>query len=170
MGLFSGIKKKILRTGRGIIKTAIGGAIGGPIGGAIAGASSFAPSPSSSFASHPVQFGVPNLPARAPVLPAPLFGGSSPETDELFRFRRDKPQGYHLNKADGKYGKKGTYWVKNRHINPTNHKAAMRAARRLIGFRKAVMRTEKALRKAVPPSARRARRLPAGHHRHLSHD
>ena len=71
------------------------------------------------------------------------------------------PPGYHL--AKDRSGR----CVRNRRMNPLNHRANMRAARRLVAFRKAVVRTEKALRKAVPPSARR--RAPAGHRARLTH-
>lgn len=74
---------------------------------------------------------------------------------------RGCPPGYHLAK-DG-----SGRCVRNRRMNPLNHRANMRAARRLVAFRKAVVRTEKALRKAVPPSARR--RAPAGHRARLTH-
>lgn len=180
MGLFSGLGKALKSVVKGVGQVAaplVGTALGGPMGGVIGGvvssnlapkapASLFSPTAAGAFGLAPstVQFPTAGLSSRLPVpatgqglfdlgVPGPgVFSATKP------------PAGYHLSKRPP------YHFVKNRRMNPTNHKAAMRAARRLIAFRKAVMRTEKALRKAVPPSARRARRLPAGHHRHLSHD
>jgi len=60
--------------------------------------------------------------------------------------RGDCPPGYHLNKADGPKGAKGTYCVKNRRMNPLNPRALKRGLRRAEDFEKFARRTVNALR------------------------
>lgn len=48
------------------------------------------------------------------------------------------------------------YGRRRRHMDPCNHKALMRATRRLVLYRKQNQRVEKALRKAIPASMRRS--------------
>lgn len=177
MGLFSGLGKAF-KSVAGALAPAIGTALGGPVGGIVGNVvggnlaprsavpSVFSPSSSSLLGLAPsgVAFPSGGLSSRLPV-PSQFPGLPDIGVPGPGVFSQERPPaGYHLSKRPP------YHFVKNRRMNPTNHRAAMRAARRLIAFRKAVMRTEKALRKAVPPSARRTRRVPAGHHRHLSHD
>lgn len=175
MGFFSGLGKA-LRGVASVALPAIGTAIGGPVGGGFGRAvggfvgSQVGARVGRSSRLSIAQVGAPALPAvlRTPRLPAPSRRPTMPidflpdlgvEGPGIFT-ARGCPPGFHLAK-DG-----SGRCVRNRRMNPTNHKAAMRAARRLIAFRKAVMRTEKALRKAVPPSRRRA---PSGHRARLTH-
>lgn len=51
------------------------------------------------------------------------------------------PAGYHLDK------KTRTYWVRNRRMNPMNHRAAMRAIRRVKAARKMLQKIERQLPK-----------------------
>lgn len=177
MGLFSGLGKALKGVVKGVAQVAapaVGASIGGPIGGLVgnvvasnlSSSSVLRPSSQAMLGISPSTVAFPSggLSTRLPV-PSQFPGLPDIGVPGPGVFSQERPPaGYHLSKRPP------YHFVRNRRMNPTNHKAAMRAARRLIAFRKAVMRTEKALRKAVPPSARRARRLPAGHHRHLSHD
>lgn len=71
------------------------------------------------------------------VLPGgrPLFTGR----DVLYA-NGQKPSGYHLNKADGKYGAKGTYYVRNRRMNPCNGRALRRSIKRINAGEKVLRR------------------------------
>lgn len=81
--------------------------------------------------------GPPNVPKTAPgAQPVPGVSGV------IQRFLPGGQTGYtqpggpgwHLNKQDGKYGPKGTYWVRNRSMNPGNARALRRAVRREKAF------------------------------------
>lgn len=65
---------------------------------------------------------------------------------EPFISKGQCPPGYHLNKADGPKGPKGSYCVKNRKMNPLNPRALKRGLRRAEDFEKFARRTVNALR------------------------
>lgn len=65
---------------------------------------------------------------------------------EPFISRGQCPPGYHLNKADGPKGPKGSYCVRNRKMNPLNPRALKRGLRRAEDFEKFARRTVNALR------------------------
>lgn len=61
------------------------------------------------------------------------------------------PSGYHLNRSNSPRGPKGSYWVRNRHMNPLNASAARRAIRRIKGARKMLQSIERSLPKRAAP-------------------
>lgn len=151
MSFFSSVGKA-LRIAAG---TAIGAAvpvIGPAIGGAIAQSAvkrtavpTIQPASFSSNALVPTAFPggapiqLPSVSARTP-LPDPLFGPMP--GDPLAAYRGSPPgPGYHLDK------KTRTRWVKNRRMNPMNHRAAMRAIRRVKAARKMLQKIERQLPK-----------------------
>lgn len=71
------------------------------------------------------------------------------------------PAGYHPNKQDGAGGPAGTYCVRNRRMNPMNHRAAMRAIRRVKGARKTLQRIERQLPRQA--TRRRVQHVPSGY-------
>jgi len=71
------------------------------------------------------------------------------------------PKGFHLNKSSytlksGQHIPERTLCVRNRRRNNDNGKAALRAARRLIGRKKGQEVIDKALRAIAPPSRRKS--------------
>lgn len=79
----------------------------------------------------------PNIPRTAPgALPKPGFGGTVERIlpGGQTGYTQVGGPGWHLNKQDGKYGPKGTYWVRNRAMNPGNARALRRAVRREKAF------------------------------------
>jgi len=75
------------------------------------------------------------------------------------------PKGFHLNKSsyslkDGTRIEERTLCVKNRRRNNDNGKAALRAARRLVGRKKHQETIDKALRAIAPRSSRRSKSAP----------
>lgn len=94
--------------------------------------------------------------------PSGILPGGRPfitRRDVLFDGGREAPRGYHLNKADGKYGPKGTYFVRNRRMNPMNGRAAARAIRRINSAEKMLRRIfvvqGKGQRRVKPKTTRR---------------
>ena len=81
-----------------------------------------------------------------PARPIEIDVGSMLPGGEPFISRGQCPPGYHLNKADGPKGPKGSYCVKNRKMNPLNPRALKRGLRRAEDFEKFARRTVNALR------------------------
>lgn len=177
MSFFSSIGKA-LRVGVGTVLGAVGGPIGQAAAGQIIGTIAKRPTmPVVPGSAVGYSTATPTRMVRSPYLQQaslarisptlaraapPLLGNLLPDIGVpgpgVFS-PQQPPKGYKLSKSPP------YRFVRIRRMNPTNHKAAMRAARRLIAFRKVVQRTEKALRKAVPPAARR-RTYRTGAHKH----
>jgi len=81
-----------------------------------------------------------------PGRPIEIDLGSMAPGGEPFISRGQCPPGYHLNKADGPKGPKGSYCVRNRRMNPLNPRALKRGLRRAEDFEKFARRTVNALR------------------------
>jgi hypothetical protein len=80
---------------------------------------------------------IPNVPKTAPgAIPQPGFGGTVERIlpGGQTGYTQAGGPGWHLNKQDGKYGPAGTYWVRNRSMNPGNARALRRAIRREKAF------------------------------------
>lgn len=135
MSFFSNLTKNI----EGVAKVVGGFAAGGPAGAALAGASLLGgPKPGAAV-------GAAGIASR---LPSPFTGvvppGSSGFINQIFGLTpitptagQGCPRGYHLNKhalpASRSHGAVGprSICVRNRHMNPLNHRADSRALRRL---------------------------------------
>lgn len=82
------------------------------------------------------------------------FAQAGPATDQC-------PKGFHINKSsyflkDGSFVAQGTLCVRNRRRNNDNGRAAMRAARRLLGRKKSQDAIDRALRAFAPARRRKA--------------
>jgi len=129
--------------------------IPGPIGWAgaavsrVIGSSQPVPPPVRSFA--PVAPPTPFAPMQLPQQPTPgIVGfmqrgvpGGQPGYEDVPAI--GSPAGYHVNKTsyflkDGTFIPEGSRWVKNRHRNPLNPRAASRAIGRLESLKKATAR------------------------------
>jgi len=167
MGLFSKIKKAFKKVVKPVAR-AVFGSIPGPVGAI--GATVFGggiqprtpvPSPGGL---PPIAFGGGALP---PGLAAPTFQPVGPGTARLRRIAAGGvevgpqglcPVGFHP-------AKDGTgRCVRNRRMNVLNHKAAMRAIRRIKGARKMLMKIERQLPR------QRSRARPVVHRRRLIHE
>ena len=135
----------------------VGGFIGGPAGFAIGsqvGQAFVKPSPARSVIPQlrppgrpPALPGLPRLPGPLGrgLPPAPIFPDSQPG-QPISAFGQCPP-GFHLNKQRGQFGEARTYCVRNRRMNVTNSRAAMRAIRRIKGARKVLQKIERMLPK-----------------------
>jgi len=161
MGLFSFAKKafkKIIKPAAKAITQFGGGFLGGIVGGGVVPA---APAPPPTFG------GLPGLPALPPGIAAPTqltgprFTRRIPQA-QVARIAAGAgvacPQGFHPAK-DG-----SGRCVRNRRMNVLNHRAAMRAIRRIKGARKMLMKIERQLPKP------RSRPRQIVHRRRLVHE
>lgn len=94
-----------------------------------------------------------------------IGGGGGPPRGPVLPTSDGCPKGFHLNKSayslkDGRRIAERSLCVKNRRRNNDNGKAALRAARRLVGRKKHQETIDKALR-AIAPSKRRSSPKPA---------
>ncbi len=184
MSIFSSIGKAFRRVA-GVALPAIGASVGGPIGGILGQAiggqvaasavkrTSLIP-PSLPGGGRVTQAGLPQVLSRtAPTIGAlteflPDIGVPGPGVFSSSLPRGAKPMiggacpaGYHPNKQDGAGGPAGTYCVRNRRMNPMNHRAAMRAIRRVKGARKTLQRIERQLPRQA--TRRRVQHVPSGY-------
>jgi len=104
----------------------------------------------------------PQIPTR--VHPEAIAPGGRPFLTRrkiLYADSGEAPKGYHLNKSDGKYGARGTYYVRNRRMNPLNARALRRGISRFYGaeriLRKVLRIQGKKTGRVVPRTTRRKR-------------
>lgn len=139
-GIFGSIGKVL-----GGVAKVVGKVAPGPIGSVASGIGKvLAPSRGTALIPAPMTlptFGSPFGPAQVPktapgAMPVPgivgigqrlVPGGAS-------GYQQAGGPGWHLNKQDGKYGAAGTYYVRNRAMNPGNARALRRAIRREKSF------------------------------------
>jgi hypothetical protein len=137
-GLFGFLGKAV-----GAVTGVVGKVLPGPLGAAASAVSKMVTPKGKSTDLVPYTGGMipmmaaPNVPRSAPgAIPVPGITGAV----ERFLpggqtgYSQTGGPGWHLNKQDGKYGAAGTYWVRNRAMNPGNARALRRAIRREKAF------------------------------------
>lgn len=139
------------RVGRGAV-----GFLTGGVPGAVAGFAGGGGGPSSTRINiQPPQIGGVKL---GPSFQVERYQGARGSVDFPASSDGACPRGFHLNKADGPKGPKGSYCVRNRSMNPANPRALRRAIRREEGFVALAGRFGMVRRRGAPKPLKSSRR------------